>query len=157
MKKLILAAIITVIAFSSKAQSNAEEIDLMQSLYGMKKKELVAKHMKLETGQADIFWQIYDEYEVARKEIALKRLKNIEFYAETYENFTNEDADILMKKSMEVQSEFVKLWNKTYKKISKSINSVSAAQFIQAEMFFEDMVRKELLMEIPFIGEFDDK
>jgi hypothetical protein len=157
MKKLILAALITVIAFSLKAQSNAEEIDLMQSIYGMKKKELVAKHMKLETGQADVFWQIYDEYEVARKEIALKRLNNIKFYAETYENFTNDDADILMKKSMEVQSEFIKLWNKTYKKISKSINSVTAAQFIQAEMFFEDMVRKELLMEIPFIGEFDDK
>lgn len=157
MKKMILVAIISVIAFSSKAQSNAEEIDLMQSLYGMKKKELVAKHMKLETGQADIFWQIYDEYEVARKEIALKRLKNIEFYAETYENFTNEDADILMKKSTEVHNGFLKLWGKTYKKIAKSIDSVTAVQFIQAEMFFENMVRQELSMEIPFIGEFDIK
>lgn len=157
MKKMILVAIITVIAFSSKAQSNTEEIDLMQSIYGMQKKELVAKHMKLETGQADIFWQIYDEYEVARKEIALKRLKNIEFYAETYENFNNADADILMKNSTAVQTGYIKLWGKTYKKISKSIDSVTAAQFIQAEMFFEDMVRQELAMEIPFIGEFEKK
>ena len=43
-----------------------EEIDLMQSVYGMQKKDLVAKHMKLEAGQADLFWQIYDEYEVAQ-------------------------------------------------------------------------------------------
>jgi len=48
MKKLILVAIIAVFAMASNAQSNKEEIDLMQSVYGMQKKDLIAKHMKLE-------------------------------------------------------------------------------------------------------------
>jgi len=157
MKKLILAAIIAIFAFAANAQSNTEEIDLMQSVYGMQKKDLVAKHMKLEADQADLFWQIYDEYEVARKEIGLKRVKNIELYAEKYGNLTNEDADVLIKASIEIQSDFIKLWQKTYKKMAKSINSVTAAQFIQAESFFENMVRQELSMEIPFIGEFETK
>ena len=157
MKKLILAAIIAIFAFAANAQSNTEEIYLMQSVYGMQKKDLVAKHMKLEADQADLFWQIYDEYEVARKEIGLKRVKNIELYAEKYGNLTNEDADVLIKASIEIQSDFIKLWQKTYKKMAKSINSVTAAQFIQAESFFENMVRQELSMEIPFIGEFETK
>lgn len=157
MKKLILAAIIAIFAFAANAQSNTEEIDLMQSVYGMQKKDLVAKHMKLEAGQADLFWQIYDEYEVARKEIGLKRVKNIELYAEKYDNLTDEDADVLIKASIEIQTDFIKLWQKTYKKMAKSINSVTAAQFIQAESFFENMVRQELSMEIPFIGEFETK
>ena len=157
MKKLILAAIIAIFAFAANAQSNTEEIDLMQSVYGMQKKDLVAKHMKLEADQADLFWQIYDEYEVARKEIGLKRVKNIELYAEKYGNLTNEDADVLIKASIEIQSDFIKLWQKTYKKMAKSINSVTAAQFIQAESFFENMGRQELSMEIPFIGEFETK
>lgn len=55
MKKLILVAIIAVFAIAAKAQSNAEEIALMQSVYGMQKKDLIAKHMKLEAGQADSF------------------------------------------------------------------------------------------------------
>lgn len=157
MKKLILAAIIAIFAFAANAQSNTEEIDLMQSVYGMQKKDLVAKHMKLEADQADLFWQIYDEYEVARKEIGLKRVKNIELYAEKYDNLTDEDADVLIKASIEIQTDFIKLWQKTYKKMAKSINSVTAAQFIQAESFFENMVRQELSMEIPFIGEFETK
>lgn len=157
MKKLILVAIIAVFAIAAKAQSNAEEIALMQSVYGMQKKDLIAKHMKIEAGQADLFWQMYDEYEVARKEIGIKRVKNIEMYAEKYENLTIEDANALIKASMEVQKGFISLWEKTYKNMSKSISPVTAAQFIQAEMFFENMVRQELSMDIPLIGEFDVK
>ena len=155
MKRFIVVSLISVLAISVMAQTDTQEIDLLQIVYGMKKKELLAKHMKLDVSKTDIFWQIYDEYEITRKEIALKRLKNIEFYAEKYENLTNEDADALMKTSMEIRQDFIKLWNKTYKKISKSIDSVTAAQFVQAEMFFEEMVRQELSMEIPFIGEFE--
>jgi hypothetical protein len=157
MKKLILVAIIAVFAIASKAQSNTEEINLMQSVYGMQKRDLIAKHMKLEAGQADLFWKMYDEYETARKEIGLKRVKNIELYAEKYEKLTNEDANALIKASMEVQKSFIALWEKTYKNMSKSISPVTAAQFIQAEMFFENMVRQELSMDIPLIGEFDEK
>ena len=157
MKKLILVAFIAVFAMVSNAQSNAEEIALMQSVYGMQKKDLIAKHMKLEAGQADLFWQMYDEYEVARKELGLKRVKNIEMYAEKYENLTTEDANALIKASMEVQKGFISLWEKTYKNMSKSISPVTAAQFIQVEMFFENMVRQELSMDIPLIGEFDEK
>jgi len=157
MKKLILAAIIAVFAFTSNGQSNAEEVALMQSVYGMQKKDLIAKHMKIEAGKADLFWQMYDEYEIARKEIGLKRVKNIEQYAEKYENLTGTDADALVKASMEVQKSFISLWEKTYKKMAKSISPVTAAQFIQVEMFFENMVRQELSMDIPLIGEFDVK
>ena len=157
MKKFILVAIIAVIAFGVKAQSNKEEIDLMQSVYGMQKKELISKHMKIEAGKSDLFWKMYDEYEVARKAIGLKRVKNIELYAEKYENLTGEDADVLVKASMDIQKSFISLWEKTYKNMAKSISPVTAAQFIQAEMFFESMVRQELSMDIPLIGEFDEK
>jgi hypothetical protein len=157
MKKLILVAIIAVFAIVVKAQSNVDEITLLQSVYGMEKKELIAKHMKIDASKTDLFWQMYDEYEIARKEIGVKRANNIIAYADKYENLTDVDADALIKTSMEVQGDFVKLWDKTYKKMAKSLSSVTAAQFIQAEMFLENMVRQELTLEIPMIGEFDIK
>jgi hypothetical protein len=157
MKKLILVAFIAVFAIAAKAQSNTEEITLIQSVYGMEKRDLIAKHMKIDASQSDLFWQMYDEYEIARKEIGLKRVKNIELYAEKYDNLTNADADAIMKASFEVNNDFIKLWDKTYKKMSKSISSVTAAQFIQAEMFLESVVRQELVMQIPLIGEFETK
>lgn len=157
MKKLIFAVVFAVFAMAANAQSNAEEVALMQSVYGMQKKDSIAKHMKLEAGQAELFWQMYDEYEIARKEIGTKRVKNIVQYAEKYETLTGTDADVLVKASLDVQKSFISLWEKTYKKMAKSISPVTAAQFIQVEMFFENMVRQELSMDIPLIGEFDVK
>jgi len=157
MKKLTLLAIIIFFVFASKAQSNKDEIALIQSVYGMEKKDLIAKHMKIEASQSATFWTMYDEYEVARKEIGMKRANNIIAYADKYDKLTNENANALIIVSFEVNGEFVKLWEKTYKKMAKATSPIVAAQFIQAEMFLENMVRQELSMDIPLIGEFDSE
>ena len=155
MKKLIIVAIITLITFISQAQSKIQEADLIQSVYGMQKRDLIAKHMKLTSTQTNLFWQLYSEYEIARKEIGVKRMKNIENYADKYDSLSDIDADALMKTTFEVNTEFIKLWEKTYKSMAKSISSGTATQFIQAEMFFENIIRQQLAMEIPLIGEFE--
>lgn len=155
MKKLILAAVISLIAFGTQAQTNVDVIDLIESVYGLQKRDLISKHMKLKPEQSNLFWQLYAEYEISRREIGAKRERNIENYAAKYDTLSELDADAIMKTSFEVNIEFLKLWEKTYKSMSKSISSVTAAQFIQAEMFFENMIRQQLAMDIPLIGEFE--
>ena len=81
MKRFIVIAIITLFTFVAQAQSKIQEADLIQSVYGMQKRDLIAKHMKLTPTQTNLFWQLYSEYEIARKEIGVKRMKNIENYA----------------------------------------------------------------------------
>lgn len=115
MKKLILFAIIALFTFGAQAQSNVDEIDFTQSVYGLQKRDLIAKHLKLAPNQINLFWQLYDEYEISRKEIALKRMKNIEYYAVKYDSLSELDADALMKTSFEVNTEFLKLWEKRIK------------------------------------------
>jgi hypothetical protein len=155
MKKVFLFVILVAFTIVLKAQTSFNENSLIQSLYGMEKRELIAKHIKIDAEKSDLFWQLYDEYEIARKEIGMKRARNIEDYSKKYENLTNDDADALVKASMELQKGFISLWDKTYKKMAISISPVTVAQFIQAEMFLENMIRQELAMEIPMIGEFE--
>ncbi len=157
MKIFLLAAGFIILSFGLKAQTNAEEITMVQSIYGMEKRELIAKHMKLNASQAQQFWQLYDEYEIQRKEIGQKRKDNIISYADKYDQLTNDEADKLIKTSFEVNLSFIQLWEVTYKKMAKSMTPVIAAQFIQAEMFIENMVRQELSLDIPLIGEIELK
>ena len=157
MKRIILSGVIFLIVFCAQAQSKVDDVDLIQSVYGMQKRELISKHMKLTPDQSILFWNLYNEYEISRKEIGLKRMKNIENYADKYDSLSDLDADALMKTTFDINMEFIKLWEKTYKIMSKSISSVTAAQFIQAEMFFENIIRQQLAMEIPLIGEFEVK
>ena len=81
MKKIILLSFCIVFAMVSKAQSNTDEITFMQSIYGMQKKQLIEEHMKINDSQKAAFWKIYDEYEVSRKAIGMKRANNIGEYA----------------------------------------------------------------------------
>lgn len=157
LKKIILVALIAVNHFALIAQIGNEEVALIQSVYGMEKRDLIAKHIKIDVSKTELFWQMFDEYEIERKEIGERRFKNIVTYADKYESLTNADAEMLIIASMEVKKQFIVLWEKTYKKMAKSISPVTAAQFIQAEMFFENMIRQELSMDIPLIGEFDLK
>lgn len=157
MNKVFLIAIFTAFSISLKAQYSFDENSLIESLYGMEKRELIAKHIKIEAGKSDLFWQLYDEYEIERKEIGTKRSNNIMTYAKKYDRLSASEAESLVKASLEIQLGFARLWEKTYTKMAKSISPVTVAQFIQAETYIEDLIRQELALEIPLIGEFDIK
>jgi len=157
MKKIILFSICLVFAMVSKAQSNTDEIAYMQSVYGMQKKQLIAEHMKISKADSAKFWSMYDVYETSRKAIGKKRAANIEAYAKSYDNLTNEKAGTLINTSFAVYNDFGKLWKDTYTKMAKAISPVTAGKFIQVEMYLENLVRNELADEIPLIGEFEPK
>ena len=157
MKKLFYFAACMVFAVASVAQSNNDEVALFQSIYGMGKQELIADHMKFTEAESAIFWKIYDEYEVSRKEIGKKRVANIMEYADNYENLSGDKATQIVKASIEVNKSFTKLQEKTFKKVSKEISPVRAAQFYQIEVFLESMVRARIAGEIPLIESIEDK
>ncbi len=157
MKKIILFAICLMFAVASQAQSNTDEVALMQSAFGMTKQQMVKDFMKLSDTESAKFWTLYEEYEAARKEMGKKRIANITAYAENYDKLTNEKATELINKSFAIQAEFAKLQQKTFKKMSKEISPLRAAQFTQLEAFIENSIRTEILDAIPLIGEFNDK
>lgn len=157
MKKIIFSVLCIAFAIASNAQSNNDEIALMQSAFGMSKQEMVKSFMKLNETESAAFWTIYEEYEAARKEMGKKRIANIMDYANNYSKLTDEKASQLMNASFAIQGEFTKLQQKTFKKMSKQLSPLRAAQFTMLEGFIENSIRTEILDEIPLIGEFDTK
>jgi len=157
MKKVYLLAICIVFAIASQAQSNKDEIALVQRAFGMSKQEMVKSFMKLSDTESAKFWTIYDEYESARKEMGKKRITNIEDYANNYDKLSNDKATELINKSFSIQGEFAKLQQKTFKKLSKELSPLRAAQFTMLESYIENSIRSEVMDAIPLIGEFDTK
>lgn len=157
MKKIILIAICFVFAVATQAQSSKDEVTLVQSAFGMTKQQMVKDFMKLTEAESASFWTIYDQYEAARKEIGKKRIANIEEYANNYAKLTDANADKVINSSLGIQGDFAKLQKKTYKKLSKAISPLRAAQFTMFEMYIENAIRMEILDAVPLIGEFEVK
>jgi len=153
MKKIVMLALFAIGTISSNAQQTKDEIAILQSAYGMQKRDLVAKFMDVSEAQSATFWSLYEEYEVARKAIGTKRANNILEYAKNYETISDENVQNMVKVSMEVNKEFNALWEKTYKKMAKTLGAKTAAKFYQLEMYLETMIRTELSESIPMIDE----
>ena len=158
MKKgtLILFSIVLLgMAFgqSLKAQSNNEEVDLFQSLFGMEKKAIVAEFLGIENNNP--FWALYDEYETKRKELGKKRIQALKDYAENYNNLDDAKYDEVIATMISLRNSTDKLTDNYYKKVKKVSGSKIAAQFFQLEGFFLTQIRASIMEEIPYIGEFD--
>ena len=138
------------------AQSNKEEVEMVQSIFGMEKKAAVSEFINLEGEAATNFWQLYDEYETARKSNGQKRLNLLNKYADEYENLNDEKTNEIISEMISLGNGYNKLMQQYYKKINKACGSKAAGQFYQLEAYFQSAIRLMVLEEIPFIGEFDN-
>lgn len=152
MKKLLAFAVICLPLFSL-AQSNKEDIDLIQSIYGKEKKTIVADFIKLEGAQKDAFWKLYDEYEGKRKTLGQKRVALLEKYAANYGSMDDAATSSLIKETVSLGAETDKLIATYHKKIEKVAGAKPAAQFYQLEVYLLSAIRTAIFENIPFIGE----
>ena len=155
MKKTLLTTLMVALAFFAFSQSNKEEVDLVQSVFGMEKKAMAAEFIKLEGAPKDAFWVAYDEYETKRKELGKKRIGLLEKYVNGYSTMDDAGMDQITKEIISLQGETDKLIVTYYNKIKKGSGVKAAAQFYQFENYILSKIRAEILENIPLIGEFD--
>ncbi len=155
MKKTLLTATLLVLFGFGYAQSNKEEIDLVQSIFGMEKKAMVAEFIKVEGPMKDAFWTAYDAYEVDRKALGKKRIDLLNKYASNYGTMDDATTDKIIAETIALQSQNDKLIATYYKKIKKSCGSKTSAQFYQFESYVLSEIRAAILENIPLIGELD--
>lgn len=152
MKKLLLLAFL-VPCLTLSAQSNKEEIEMYQAIFGMEKKEISAKLITLTEENKEAFWTMYDEYEAERKAIGQKRIELLNKYAEMYSDIDDENVTDLVKGAMDIRAQNDKLIKTYYNKIYKGVGHVAAAQFYQLEHYFLSEINVAIYSNVPMVGE----
>ena len=155
MKHLMLITIGAFIFLSTFAQSNKEDVDMIQAIYGKQKKEITAACIIVADAKKDAFWKIYDAYETERKALGKQRIKLLEKYANTYDTLGNKSTDAIIKQTMTLQKSTDGLIAKYYDKIMKGVGVKPAAQFYQLESYLLSETRAFIMSNIPFIGELE--
>jgi hypothetical protein len=157
MKKPLIFFCLLALSGCLFAQSNKEDVDIIQAALGKEKKALVASFVKLDAANSDAFWKLYDEYETSRKALGKKRIALLEKYANNYLKLDDATTDQMMKDTQALQVDNDKLIVQYYGKLKKSAGVKPAAQFYQLEGYFLSLIRTKILEGIPLIGEFDGK
>jgi hypothetical protein len=151
MKKYIFIIAALFLASFTNAQSNKEEVDLIQAAFGMDKKAVVAEFVKPSAAQKDAFWKLYDEYETQRKDLGKQRIELLKQYAEQYNTMSSEQADAWTKKVMELQKKTDNLIANYYNKVKGISDGIVATQFYQIENYVLTFIRAQVLEAIPFV------
>ena len=152
MKRYILIISAIFMASFSWAQSNKEEVDLVQAAFGHDKKMVVADFVKPSAAQKDAFWKVYDQYETERKELGKQRITLLCQYADQYATMTPVQADAWTKKVMELQKKTDNLIVTYYGKVKLVTDGLVATQFYQIENYILTYIRMELLHDVPFVA-----
>jgi len=147
-KSILSILFIACFSFNSIAQTNQDEVQLMQSLYGMEKRDIVAEFIELSDSQQEEFWLLYDEYEIKRQEIGKERFRLLSSYVNDYGEVKPENADNFMKQVIPLRIKSDKLVDNYYKKVKTKTDPIVAMQFYQIENYLFDAIKMELLEEI---------
>lgn len=150
MRKLFLFFAGLCAASFTYAQSNTEEIDFFQSIYGMEKKAIVEEFVQPATINRVPFWEVYDEYEVERKVLGKERLDLLIELEEKFATLSNEEADAFMKKVIALGKKQDKLVDTYYNKIKKVTTPIVAMRFYMLEAYLLSAIRYAILDAIPF-------
>lgn len=148
MKKTFLLLIAIVCFVGSYAQSVQSEFELLQSIYGMDKKEITNNFLELHPDQDAAFWELYEAYEAERIELGKKKFDLLSKYVTDYGEIAPEDADAILKESIPLRKKSDKLIDSYYKKVKKKTDPVVALQFYQLERYLSDLIRLRLLEEL---------
>lgn len=156
MKKLFIAFGFALTGLVMQAQEiSTDEISYIKGALKKEKKDLVKEYMGLSEADATKFWPLYDEFQNQRSGLIRERLQLIKDYGAQYNMLTDKQVKGLIKRAVKNDKANLKLKNKYFKKISKKIGAVKAAQYIQLEDYFQTLVRYEIQDAIPFIGEIE--
>ena len=128
-------------------------IDLLRKDVRQQKAEIMGAVMVLSADDATKFWPIYSEYDVELTKLNNQRVENIEEYARTYNQMTDEKADELIQKSLAYQKQRAELLAKTYDRVKQAVGAVTAARFAQIEHQLLLIIDLQIASSLPVVGQ----
>lgn len=152
MKKVSLIIAALFVFTTSYAQNDgAEEIAMMQELFGSEKASIIEYNVNLSGVNGDAFWKLYNEYEAQRQDLGSAKIDLLQKYTNKKGSLTNQQAKDLLAEAVPLRTAEDKLILNYTKRIEKATNALVSVQFYQIEHYISDGIRFAILNNIDFI------
>jgi len=135
------------------AQKNLQEyIALLRSDVRQQKAEVMGSVMQLSAADAAKFWPIYGAYDAELNQLTDQRVANIQEYARTYSQMTDEKADELIQKALAHRRQRSELLAKYYDRVKQQLGATTAARFVQVEDQLLLIIDLQIDSSLPLVG-----
>jgi hypothetical protein len=117
----------------TKALNLSAYAELLRSDVRAQKVAIITEVMGFNDKEDAAFWPIYREYDLEMAKLGDERVALIAEYAKNYANVTDEIADRLASKALELESRRQELKGQVYQKVKTALSPLTAARFLQVE------------------------
>jgi hypothetical protein len=126
-------------------------IELLRTDVRQQKAEDMGAVMQLSAADAAKFWPIYSEYDAELTKLNDSRVANIQEYARTYDQMTDQKADELIQKAMAYRKQRSELLAKYYQRVKSALGAITAARFVQIEDQLLSLIDLQVDSSLPVV------
>jgi len=124
-------------------------IELLGSNTGQEKAQIMGAVLQLNKEEAEKFWPIYEEYEAELTKMNKQRTENIQAYARSYNQLTDEKANELVKAEVDSMKQRAELLNKYHERVKASLGAVNAARFFEIDGQLNSIIDLQIDSSLP--------
>jgi hypothetical protein len=126
-------------------------VELLRSDLRSQKTALLAGVLQLSEQEDAKFWPIYREYEAELSKINDDRIALIKDYADHYDQLTDETADKLVQRALDVQARRNTLQGTYYNRLKSALSARTAARVLQVEHQILLLLDLQIAASLPIV------
>ena len=147
-KKIILMVFVFSVVLSAQP---TDYIDVLKSDVKMQRRALITEAMGLSGDKSDKFWAIHEKYEAETDKLFDRELELLKEYADTYKVMTDDMADVLMNKALDINQAELDLQKKYYEIFKKELGAQTAAKFRMIDNRINLMINLQIAAAVPVL------
>jgi len=157
MKLMTITLTLIALPLFASAQVNEQfsdmndSIEMVRSMAALERKTVITQNLRLTGQQSTDFWPLYDEYAAEKKRVNDRMVKIITDYAASFEDLSDELATSLIKDSIDVQDDLLKLRKKYLKKFKRVLPPKTLARYYQIENKLDAVANVTMAQGIPLV------
>jgi hypothetical protein len=149
MRTALAVVLLTMLGAADAAAQDRSDVELTRQQIQTGRQAIVAKNLPLTEQQSAAFWPLYREYRGALAPLGDRYVALLTDYAGKYGSLTDPDADAMLKESMAIQNDKLKVQSRYVDRFKKVLPAKSVARFYQIENKLDAIVGYDLASEIP--------
>jgi hypothetical protein len=137
----------------SKEVNTRTYIQLLRADLKTSKRALIKESMQLDEKQAAVFWPLYNQYDVEQARLGDQKLALIQDYAHDFLTMTDDKANQLANRALELDDQRQTLRRKYYDLLKKALPTVLVVRFFQLEGQLQLILDLQIASNLPIIEE----
>ena len=126
--------------------------DLLRSDIRLQKVAIITQVMGFTETEDKAFWPIYRDYDAQMSKLGDERVALVADYANAYGKLTDDVADALARKALDLERRRQEAKAKVYDRVKDALNGRQALRFLQVEHQLQQLIDLQISASLPIVA-----